>query len=82
MSVNQHEFAALDYAGFTDPVLLAGHRTRARTAARARAVKRLTANHRAEFDAIFAEEIAAMNLEFQRRLEATRRKAERERGPA
>lgn len=78
----QSGFQARDYAEIIDPTLLAGHRAKARMQARHNAQKRLIDAHRAEYDAIFAEEWAAMERQFQARLEATARKVARERGAA
>jgi hypothetical protein len=79
---NQNEFCCADYATFTDPVLLQGHRTKARSHARQRAIRRILDAHRAEFEAIFAEEREIMEQEFLARLEATARKVAQERGAA
>jgi hypothetical protein len=78
----QSGFQARNYADIIEPSLLAGHRAKARTQARHNSQRRLIDAHRAEYEAIFAEEWAAMELEFARRLEATARKVARERGAA
>jgi hypothetical protein len=75
-------FQARNYAGIIDPTLLAGHRTQARQRSYQKAMARLIAAHRCEFDAMRAEEFEQMDGEFFRRLEATARKVARERGAA
>lgn len=76
------DFLARDYAGFIDPTLLAGHRTKARGRAYQKATAALIAAHRSEFDAMRAEEMEQMETTFRARLEATARKVARERGAA
>jgi hypothetical protein len=81
--MNTHPgFRSEDYAGIFDPVLLQGERMRAVRRARGEAARRLKEAHPEEYDAIYAEEFAAMEGEFARRLEATARKVARERGAA
>lgn len=82
MSVNQYEFAAQNYADIVDPVLLAGKRAQMVRLARSRALSRLVAEFQERYEELLAEEKADMEREFERRIEATRRKAERERGAA
>lgn len=76
------DFLARDHAAIVDPVLLAGHRTKARQRAYQKAMARLIAAHRTEFDAMRAEEMEQMEAAFRRRLEATARKVAQERGAA
>lgn len=75
-------FRSEDYAGIVDPVLLQGERMRAVRRARGETARRLKEAHKAEYDAIYAEEFAAMERHFLARLEATARKVARERGAA
>jgi hypothetical protein len=79
VKANQHEFCAADWAGIVDPVRLQARRAKARAAARQRAVQRLMEAFPAEWEAFKAEEFAAMELEFQRQLDAAMDRVIRER---